>query len=175
MTSPRPVPTAVAGRLGIFGDLVGDGVHRVRLRRLQPPRSWVAHRLADADPAAPGRRGDGVVDRAAQPAGPRPAGRVQTSALPSEHPRQPLPENWPSIEPGSVHSLMSRRRDRHGLGSHSPARRSASRRSARLWLAPLRQAIRSTVRSWRPRGRCQPGPANHVRVGLETRRGRPSR
>jgi transposase InsO family protein len=44
-------------------DVVGDGVHRVRRRRLLAPHRGVAHRVQHADAAAAGRPGDGTVDQ----------------------------------------------------------------------------------------------------------------
>ena len=53
---------AVGGRLHLRADLVRDGVHRVRHRRVLPPHRGMAHRGVHADLTAAGRPGDGVVD-----------------------------------------------------------------------------------------------------------------
>ena len=58
----RRAEPAVGRRLHLRADLVGDGVHRVRHRRVLPPDRRLAHRGIDADRAAAGRPGDGAVD-----------------------------------------------------------------------------------------------------------------
>ena len=70
----RRAEPAVDRRLHLRADLVGDGVHRVRLRRVLPPHRRLAHRRIDADRAAAGRAGDGAVDP--RPRRPRDDGRL---------------------------------------------------------------------------------------------------
>ena len=65
----QPTQRAVDCRFYLRPDLVRDGVHRLRPRRLQPPDRRVAHRRLDAHRATPGRPGDGAVDP--HPCGPR--------------------------------------------------------------------------------------------------------
>ncbi len=57
-----PPEPAVGGRLHLSADLVGDGVHGVRLRCLQPSDRGVAHHRQHAHRAAAGRFGEGAVD-----------------------------------------------------------------------------------------------------------------
>ena len=77
-TRPDPAPTpggpgraglhrdrtepVVGGRLHLRRDLVRDGVHRVRHRRVLPADRRLAHRSHDAHRAAARRVGDGAVD-----------------------------------------------------------------------------------------------------------------
>ena len=58
----RGAEPAVDRGLHLRADLVGDGVHRVRVRCVLPPDRGLAHRHLDANRAAPGRVGDGAVD-----------------------------------------------------------------------------------------------------------------
>jgi hypothetical protein len=57
-----PTERAVGRRLHLRADLVGDGVHRLRVRRVLPAHRRLAHGRDDADRAAPRRARDGAVD-----------------------------------------------------------------------------------------------------------------
>lgn len=72
----RPEP-AVAGRLHLRPDVVRDGVHRVRLRRVLAADRGLAHRRLDARQPAAGRPGDGAMDpRTGSPHHRRPTRRL---------------------------------------------------------------------------------------------------
>ena len=132
----RRAEPAVGGRLHLRPDLVGDGVHRVRLRRRSPAASSGGAPRVDADRAAAGRAGDGVVDPAPGQATRPCDGLVHHSDAGLPVHRDPLRQPAARGRRGGLHRHRRRLlRQRHGrVGDRAlqdrmrPPRRTLARR-----------------------------------------------